>query len=222
MNNKIRLWTVGVLAVLLAATALLFFFNREKWPDYRDYLDGGNPAIDMRYDRLTTATDEKAARKHFPTVFLRCSDESSVAHLGSRVCYSDLTGADGLPAMNVLLLFAKGKLTHTMLRVPWWHHGAWRERLVSQYGKAHRSTTFSALEGPMVQWDLPGGARINFHRDRSLNPLQWSGIFFTPADPPASPPAADAAQQAAPPAPVAPDPTHPAPRVPAPFFERRS
>lgn len=179
MNRNLRIWVVAVLVVLLAAIAVLCFFNRERWKDYRDYFREDYVAVEMQYDKFTSATDEKAARKLFPNVFLRCYDDSSAPRLGDRVCYSTVTHVDGLPAMSVLLFFAKGKLTHTMVRVPWWRHGAWRDKLVSQYGVAHKSTTFAVLEGPLVQWDLPGGAYINFHRERSLNPLEWSGIFWS-------------------------------------------
>ncbi|MCZ8284786.1 MAG: hypothetical protein O9353_04955, partial [Bacteroidia bacterium] len=54
---------------------------------------------------------------------------------------------------------------------------AWRDRLVAQYGKANRAGFVSALGGPVLRWTLPNGT-LEYNRDRSLNPLEWSAVFW--------------------------------------------
>lgn len=179
MNAVIEAWIKWTLVVVVCLAALLAALNLDRLAIYRSYLRETSPEVAMRYAQLSGQMDEAALRKHFEGVTLTCYNESLQAgSVAERICYTSLDKADGEAALTMAAFLKKGRLASVVVHVPWWVHGTWRERLVAQYGTAHHAGRVSALGGPVLRWKLPNGT-LEYNRDRSFNPLEWSAIFWT-------------------------------------------
>ncbi|WP_431097331.1 hypothetical protein [Polaromonas aquatica] len=167
----------GVLAVLCLA-AVVGILNRDRLPVYIDYLRDPLPEVTMRYAQLSGQMDEAAVHKHFQGIALNCRTHPGGPAGTDRFCHSGLSKADGEAALTLVAFFSKGRLTSVVVHVPWWVHGRSLDRLVAQYGKAERAGVVSLIGGPVMRWNLPNGT-LEHNRDRSLNPLEWSAIFWS-------------------------------------------
>ena len=166
------------LAVVVGLVAALGALNRDRLESYYYYLRDDSPAVTMRYAQLSGQMDEAAVRKHFGEVSLSCYNQQSGPAGTDRLCHAAVDKADGESAMMLVAFFSKGRLTSTVVQVPWWVHGRWLDRLVGQYGKAERAGTVSWMGGPVLRWTLPNGT-LEYNRDRSFNPLEWSAVFWS-------------------------------------------
>lgn len=174
----IKWGVLAVLAVLVCLVAVVGVLNRDRLEVYYGYLRAESPAVTMRYAQLSGQMDEAAVRKHFGEVFLSCSNQQGGPAGTDRLCHAAVDKADGEPAMMLVAFFSKGRLTSTVVHVPWWVHGRWLDRLVGQYGKAERAGIVSRMGGPVLRWTLPNGT-LEYNRDRSFNPLEWSAVFWS-------------------------------------------
>lgn len=183
-------WAKWTLLVVLCVVLLLGALNFSRIPTYRAYFNEKSPEVSMRYAQLSGKMDEAALRKHFAGVALQCFNElDQPGRVAEKICWTGIDKADGGAALTMAAFLNKGRLTSVVVHVPWWVHGAWRDRLVAQYGKANRAGYVSALGGPVLRWTLPNGT-LEYNRDRSLNPLEWSAVFWKagPGDTKASTP----------------------------------
>ena len=179
MNEPLGKWTKITLAVFLCVVALVLLGNQDRMHIYSTYFRETSPQVQMRLGELSGDMDEAAIRKHFDDVPFKCHNEPlATTGLGDRLCYTNIDKADGLPAFTLVTFFKKGRLSHAVVQVPWWVHGSWRDRLVAQYGKANRAGVVSRLGGPVLRWPMPNG-HLEYNRERSLNPLEWSAVFWT-------------------------------------------
>lgn len=175
----IETWIKWTIVVVLCVAVVLGALNFHRIPTYRAWLNEKSPEVSMRYAQLSGQMDEAALRKHFEGVALQCYNEPDQAgRVAERICWTGLDKADGGAALTMAAFFNKGRLASVVLHVPWWVHGTWRDRLVAQYGKANRAGFVSALGGPVLRWTLPNGT-LEYNRDRSLNPLEWSAVFWS-------------------------------------------
>jgi hypothetical protein len=174
----IEKWIKWTIVVVLCMVVVLGIFNFQRIPTYRAWLNEKSPEVAMRYDQLSGQMDEAALRKHFEGVALQCYNEpDQPGRVAERICWTGIAKADGGTALTMAAFLDKGHLASVVVHVPWWVHGAWRDRLVAQYGKANRAGFVSALGGPVLRWTLPNGT-LEYNRDRSLNPLEWSAVFW--------------------------------------------
>lgn len=168
----IKWGVLAVLAVLVCLVAALGALSLDRLESYYYYLRDDSPGVTMRYAQLSGQMDEAAVRKHFGDVFLICYNERSGPAGTDRLCHAAVDKADGESAMMLVAFFSKGRLTSTVVHVPWWVHGRWLDRVVGQYGKANRSNS------TFLGWTLPNGT-LYYNRDRSLNPLEWNSLFWS-------------------------------------------
>lgn len=178
----IETWIKWAIVVVLCAAVVLGIFNFSRLPTYRAYLSEKSPEVSMRYAQLSGQMDEVALRKHFEGIALNCYNElDQPGRVAEKICYTSIAKADGDAALTMAAFFNKGRLVSTVVHVPWWVHGTWRDRLVAQYGKANRAGIVSPMGGPVLRWTLPNGT-LEYNRDRSLNPLEWSAVFWKAGD----------------------------------------
>jgi hypothetical protein len=177
----IEKWIKWAIVVVLCAVVLLGAFNFSRLPTYRAYLREKSPEVSMRYAQLSGQMDEAALRKHFEGLALQCYNEPDPAgRVAEKICWAGIDKADGA-ALTMAAFLNKGRLASVVVHVPWWVHGTWRDSLVAQYGKANRAGFVSVLGGPVLRWTLPNGT-LEYNRDRSWNPLEWSAVFWTAGD----------------------------------------
>lgn len=165
--------------VALVLFLVVIAINFDRLHVYQAYLLEKSPEISMRYEQLSADMDEAAVRRHFSDVPLRCmGNEQDVATLGDKVCYASVDKVDGNAALTLAVFFKQGRISLATVHVPLWQHVGMKMRLRARYGLA-RSGGVTAQGGRILRWELPNGY-IDYTRDRTLNPLQWSAVVWVP------------------------------------------
>ncbi|AYQ28933.1 MULTISPECIES: hypothetical protein [unclassified Polaromonas] len=179
IESRTETWIKWTIVALLCVVLVLGALNFNRIPTYRAWVTETSPEVSMRYAQLSGQMDETALRKHFEGLALQCYNEpDQPGRVAERICWAGIDKADGGAALTLAAFLNKGRLTSVVVHVPWWVHGTWRGRLVAQYGKANRAGFVSVLGGPVLRWTLPNGT-LEYNRDQSWNPLEWSAVFWT-------------------------------------------
>lgn len=171
-------WFFKYLILALLGIALVYMaMYHERLRVYAGYFRTDAPEVSMRYELLSASMDEAAVRKHFSGVHLTCIAESVSVGLGDRVCYGAIDKADGAPALGLALFFRQGRLSRSIVQVPWWRHLFQKTRLLAMHGAP--TLKEEPGEPAMLSWRKPRG-QLLFNRDRSsvLNPLAWSIVMW--------------------------------------------
>ena len=169
MRNHFPKWLIIILAVIVGLSALCLFYSQERIETYQIHMRQKWPEVQLRLAELSKDMDEAAVKAHFAGLSLSCRNDPA-SNLGDRMCYADVDKANGMSALGVAVALRKGKLTHAIVMVPWWAHGRWFDSLTSHYGPA--------VGSPVIRWSMPNGS-LEFNRNRSINPLEWSVVFFS-------------------------------------------
>ncbi|MGM9485251.1 hypothetical protein ACS5PN_28960 [Roseateles sp. NT4] len=173
----LRFIIYGLLLMLCAATALFVSFPghaREYWR----YLTQSRPALVLNYADISQDWTEQQLKERFASLELQCYDNRPGESLDDRSCYADIGSHDGMPAMNVAFHLKAGKLNHLGVQVPWWAHGRHWRKLEATYGKPLAAQQQPVQGVRLSGWQLSDGA-LFFNRDRPLNPLMWSMVFWS-------------------------------------------
>ncbi|MBK0394744.1 hypothetical protein [Ramlibacter algicola] len=180
-------WALGGLAVVAAVVVIRHL------PQSHVYLKSWgarSPRIEMPWDVLSTAMDERALKAAMPMP-LRCIDEAKESNgLGDRVCYTPVDAVDGVAALTVAFFLDEGRLAQATVQLPWWAHHAMAGQLARRLGAPVAIQDKPVRGVRLLQWRLPNGS-ININRDPGWDPLAWSAVLWTPlqARPlPAAPP----------------------------------
>lgn len=175
-ESELEWWLKWILAAVLVISLVLGALNFSRLRTYQSYFRESGPAVSMRYELLSHRMDGTAVRRHFEGLDLNCVAEGG--SLGDRVCYAALGSADGVPALGIALFFKKGRLSHSLVQIPWWRHLRQKQQLQARLGPPRLQS--QPGQEPLLGWQLPGGLLV-YNRDRigDLNPLAWSVVMWT-------------------------------------------
>lgn len=163
------------LALVFAVALLLLFLHRGELHVYQKHLSEPLPETTVPWGALSPQMDEAALRGRFPGLPLRCVNEATP--MGERVCYAALRRADSYPALTLALFLRKGRLSLATVHVPWWAHGRAVETLQRQLGDSGKARAGGSVA--LRRWKVTGGF-VDMNERRSLDPLAWSAIVWTP------------------------------------------
>ena len=164
-------------AVLVVAGLFLAFPDNVR--EYRLYLSEDRPSLILRYEDISDDWTESQIKERFAQLRFRCYDNRPGEYVDDRSCFADIGAHNGSPAMAVAFYLAKGKVNHVGITVPWWAHERQAERLVSAYGKPLAAQALPIAGVRLSGWKMPGRHAIFFSRDRPLNPVMWSLVFWS-------------------------------------------
>lgn len=176
MGRTLNRWFKVIVMTGLVAVALLLALNVDRLATYRAHFRGALPATELRLNELSVAMDSTAVKQHFQGLDFRCHHQPS--SLGDVYCYADVSRVDGLSALLVVTHFRQDHLTHVVVQMPWWAHGRWLDKLLAENGRFTTAGLASRFGGPVLRWPVPNG-QLEFNRDRSFNPLEWSALFWS-------------------------------------------
>lgn len=161
-------------AIFGAFVALLLALNAGVLHVYQEYFTEKLPAVRVPWKALSASMGEAEVRALFPDTNVRCIAQAT--DMGDRVCYMSVERVDGYAALTVAFFFQKGRLNLATVHVPWWAHGRAAGAMARDFGPHGRD-----WPGPMQlrRWDLQQG-KLQMNETRSINPLSWSAIVWTP------------------------------------------
>lgn len=186
LEMKSGLLDKSLLLILLAMAAVVFalWFLRSyssEAAEYQSYLSDDRPAITLRYSELSGSWTEKSLKARFQNMGVRCTSRVP-KDLGDRVCSLKVVSNNGVPTMFVSFFFTGGFLSSTSFNVPWWAHGDALDDIVATIGEPHAAQLFPRSGVRLMGWKLPDGAALFYNRDRSINPMIWSSVFWKSAE----------------------------------------
>jgi hypothetical protein len=167
------------LAAVGAALALMAFTYPEHFREYRLYLTQRRPALDFRFDELSETWGESDLRQRFPGARIDCYQDTSAPALGDKRCYIDVSSHNGTRAMVASFFFQDDRLGSASLTIPWWGHEASLRSILRLYGRPSGFQAEPVAGVRLVGWRLADGSALFFNRDRELNPVKWSAIYWS-------------------------------------------
>lgn len=175
-QQKVSLPRILFAVVAIAAAAWFLGSYSGEAREYQRYLSEDRPAITLRYDELSGDWTEQALQARFPKMVGCYSDAPQ--GLGDRVCSINLLSNNGVPTLYVAFFFSKGRLNAAAFNIPWWAHNKALDNLVATYGQpyAEQDQAYSGVR--LIGWTLPEGGALFYNRDRDINPLVWSSVFW--------------------------------------------
>ena len=164
------------LAVVAVIAALLLALNFQVLHVYQRYFSQDLPDARVPWAALSRTMDEAALKAAFPGLSLRCMPQQTT--MGERTCFVALRSANGHPALTLALFLQRGKLNVATLHVPWWAHGRAADALQREFGGSTRASDGGSTA--LRRWRVAGGV-VDMNARRSLNPLAWSAVVWTPS-----------------------------------------
>ena len=174
-ESEVEWWLKYIVGFVVLLGMVLAALNFSRLRMYQTYFGETSPEVSMRYELMSPRMDEAAVRRHFEGIALNCVAENS--DMGERVCYAAIDMADGVPAIGLAMFFKKGRLSHSLVQVPWWRHLRQKQRLMALYGQPQLQQ--QPGETALLAWRMPDGLLV-FNQDRTsdLNPLSWSVVMW--------------------------------------------
>lgn len=171
-----------LLAVLALAAAAWFLRNYSgQAREYQLYFSDDRPAVHLRYEELSGDWTEQTLQARFPKRDIRCYTDSSHG-MGDRACALDVFKNGGVPTLFISFFFDKGHLNAASFNIPWWAHNDALDNLVATYGQPYAEQDQAHSGVRLIGWKLPSGAALFYNRDRDINPLVWSSVFWNSAE----------------------------------------
>lgn len=167
------------IAAIGCALALHALAYPEHFREYRLYLTEKRPALDFRFDELSETWSEAELRQRFPEARITCYKGAPAKNLGDKGCYVDVSSHNGVRAMVVAFFFQDDRLDSASLTIPWWGHMDGLRSVLKLYGRPSGFQAEPVAGVRLVGWRLENGSALFFNRDRELNPVMWSGIYWT-------------------------------------------
>lgn len=172
--------TLAVVFVCSAALMLLLSsVYPENFSDYRSYLTENRPALDFRFDELSEHWTEADVRQRFPSARFECGAVPPEMNLGDWGCRAEISKHNSVGAMSVSFFFREGRLDCASLNIPWWHHKKAVRSILTFYGRPAGFQRQPSAGVRLVGWHLENGSALFFNRDRELNPVAWSTLFWS-------------------------------------------
>ena len=167
------------IAILLGLLAILFFAFPQHLREYRLYFTETRPRTVLSYEELSQDWSEEQVKSKLQQLQFRCYDNAPGEYLDERSCFADVSSHNGVPAMSLAFYFAKGKLNHMTVQVPWWHHRSLERLMNAAYGRPI-AAQFLPVEGVrLAGWKLRSGNAMFMNRDLPFNPLSWSMVLWS-------------------------------------------
>lgn len=172
--------TLAIALVAMAGMyALLSLFYPEHVREYRLYLTDTRPALDFRFDELSEQWSEADLRKAFPHARIDCYKDAPAKNLGDKGCYVDVASHNGSRAIVAAFFFRQDQLDSASLTIPWWGHKDGLRSILRLYGRPTGFQSRPSAGVRLVGWQLANGSALFFNRDRELNPVMWSAIYWS-------------------------------------------
>ena len=177
-SNALR---VGKLlaAVVLTLVALLFLVFPQHLREYRLYFTEKRPSTVLSFEEMSQDWSEDDVKAKLRHVAFRCYDNKPGEYMDDRTCYVDVSSHNGIPSLSLSFYFARNKLNHMAVQVPWWHQFSLSRLMKSAYGKPTGSQLFPVAGVRLTGWQLRSGSAVFMNRDLPLNPLSWSMVLWS-------------------------------------------
>lgn len=172
-----KLFFFPILALLLLLAGLIANFP-EHAREYRLYLVEDRPELLMPYEQISQDWTEDDIRRKFKNLIFRCYDNRQGEYRGARSCFADIGSYNGHRAMGASFNFDDGRLSEMSVSVPWWEHQTAYASIVKTVGLPLSSQDVPSAEVRLHGWKLLNGSSLFYNRDRPINPLEWSGIYW--------------------------------------------
>lgn len=168
-----------VVAVLLFCVAIMavLIFQREVLSEYKLYFTQDRKAAALDFAALSEEWTERTVRERFAGYPIICVKYQGPLPV-QRACAVDVASANGVPALYISFFFASGRLDQVSINVLWWYHHTAYQGLIDMFGPPTGSQLLPIGGVRLHGWKLASGAAVFLNRDRSLNPLQWSSIYW--------------------------------------------
>ena len=168
-----------VIAPLLTLLAVLFLAFPQHLREYRLYFTQSRPGTVLSYEEMSQEWSEEEVKAKLPSVEFRCYDNGPGEYLDDRSCFGDVSSHNGVAALSLAFYFAKGKLNHMTVQVPWWRAGALENLMLSAYGRPAVVQDEPVQDVRLVGWKLRSGGGVFTNRDMPLNPLSWNMVLWS-------------------------------------------
>lgn len=167
---------VAVLLLCLAIAAALVL-QRDVLTEYKLYFTQDRKAASLDLAALSEDWTERTVRERFAGYPIICVKYQGPLPV-QRACAVDVASANGVPALYISFFFASGRLDQVSINVLWWYHQTAYQSLANTFGPPSGSQPLPISGVRLHGWKLANGAAVFLNRDRSLNPLQWSSIYW--------------------------------------------
>lgn len=176
-QQKVSLPRILFAVVAIAAAAWFLSSYSGEAREYQRYLSEDRPAITLRYDELSGDWTEQALQARFPEYGVTC-DPGGPTGVGDRTCWLKVLSNNGVPTLYIAFFFNRGRLNAASFNIPWWAHSKALDNLVATYGQpyAEQDQAYSGVR--LIGWKLPAGGALFYNRDRDINPMMWSSVFW--------------------------------------------
>lgn len=170
-----------VLGVLLVCGLSLALLSRVGFLDeYRLYLTENRKPASLDFASLSEDWTETSVHERFGGFPVFCNGYEGDLPV-QRVCTVDVESVNGIPALFMTFMFARGHLDQMIVNIPWWSRQSARDWLDQRFGSPSASE-FLPLGGPrLIGWRRDDGTAVFFNRDLSYLPPFWNSIYWRSA-----------------------------------------
>lgn len=180
-RQQISLTRILLAVVVIAAAAWYLRTYSGEAREYQRYLSEDRPAITLRYDELSGEWTEQSLKERFQKLGVRCTSDAPRG-IGDRACSIDVISNNGVPTLYIAFFFTKGRLNAASFNIPWWAHNDALDNLAATYGLPYGEQDRAYSGVRLIGWKLPGGGALFYNRDRDINPMMWSSVFWNSAE----------------------------------------
>jgi uncharacterized membrane protein YhaH (DUF805 family) len=166
-------------AVFLLALAVQIFRYPEKFREYRLYLSGDRPSIDLYLRQLSQNMSEGELLRKYPDLKWNCYKNYPGENFDERSCYADISSFNDMPAMFIGFHFAQEGLNHMTVAVPWWQHRALMHYVESSLGVPEGIYPDRKGGVPLMGWKLKDGNAVFINARINDNTMMWNLIYWT-------------------------------------------
>lgn len=178
-TRPIRRFVVYCLLSLGLYMAYLSVRFPEHFREYRLYLTEQRPALDFSFDELSEDWSEADLRRRFSDVPATCYAGMPEGTPEGKACYLDISAYNGAPALGAVFFFVNDRLSKANVNLPWWGHDTVKREIVHAYGAPYAEQD-EPVDGLRLQgWKLGNGSALFLNRDRELNPVMWSSVYWS-------------------------------------------